>query len=197
MGKEAAILAVLAIALVAAFAADAYRSQHEKAEQYGIAVPPAVEDVEAPAGIGAPGSAHHHSMFLVLLNGAQHNFTQQKHMLRAAEVHMENSYGIEIHTHATNVTLGYFFNTLNMTFNRTCFVLDDGTGYCNEDSHTLKFYVNGEPSSEYENHPTAEGEKYLIIYGNDSEDTIQKWLRAVPDVRSTINPNPVPEPMSL
>ena len=136
--------------------------------------------------IGSLGSAHEHADFKVYINGEELNFSQLMYMVRSQYVHVENMDGNIIHNHATGITIGYFFNTMGIRFDDNCFVLDTGTSYCNQGDKTLKFYVNGERNYQYAEYEIRNSDKYLITYGNDSEEEIQKQLDSVTDHARTL-----------
>lgn len=126
--------------------------------------------------IGSVGSAHEHANFMVFIDGEEINFALLQYMVKVREVHIENMNGVVIHTHATGVTIGYFLNTLGFKFDDKCFVTDKKEKFCNEEGKTLKFYVNGVKNYEYGDYEIRNNDKYLISYGNELEEEIQKQL---------------------
>ena len=123
-------------------------------------------------GLGAAGSQHVHTDFKVYLDGRAVDFSQPRYQVRAQHVHVEGGDGDVIHVHATGVKMGYFFSTLGMKFNQTCFAVD-GRNYCNNENKTLKFFVNEVPSDELENYVLQSMDKILISYGNETDLTSQ------------------------
>ena len=128
--------------------------------------------------IGPVGSTHQHAIFKVFIEGKQINFSQDRYMVRSPYVHIEDGDGMTIHKHATGITIGYFFKTINFDFDKKCFKMDSGENLCNDNENTLKFYINGVKSEEYGNHEIKDEEKYLITYGNESGEEIQKQLES-------------------
>lgn len=126
--------------------------------------------------IGPVGSVHEHADFNVYINGKALNFAQFEYMVKAREVHIENMIGDEIHKHATGVTLGHFFKTLGFEFNEKCFIMDNKEEFCNDGNKELKFYVNGQKNEEYGAYEIRDNDKYLISYGAESEEEIQKQI---------------------
>ncbi len=122
---------------------------------------------------------HEHADFKVYINGEFLDFAKEKYMIKAKEVHIEDMNGIKIHKHTSGITLEYFFKTLGFEFNKECFVLDGGESYCNENNKTIKFYVNGKRNHKYGDYKIKDGDKYLISYGNETEEEIQKQLESV------------------
>jgi len=125
------------------------------------------------------GSTHDHANFMVFINGEEINFALPQYIVKAKEVHIEDMNGNVIHKHATGITLGYFFKTLGFKFDENCFVFDNKKEYCNEGDKALKFYVNGERNYEYDKYEIRNLDKYLISYGNDSEEEIKKQLSSI------------------
>jgi hypothetical protein len=94
-------------------------------------------------------------------------------------VHFENGDGDAIHKHATGVDIGFLFETLGMKFLSECITMDDGTEYCNDSNHTLKFFVNGVRNDMYNNYVLNDGDRILLSYGSETQEQIDEQLRAV------------------
>ena len=128
---------------------------------------------------------HIHTNFAVYLNGVQYNFNQTKYMEDesnplSALIHIHDMNGGVVHIHQDGFTLGTFFQSIGIKLNSTCFTLDIGAAYCNSGSSTLKFYVNGQQSSLYDNYRFSDLDKILITFGNDSQQTIQQQMSSIP-----------------
>lgn len=121
---------------------------------------------KARIGLGPAGSQHVHADFKVYLDNRVVDFSQPRYQVRAQHVHIEGGDGDVIHIHATGVKTGYFFSTLGMKFNSTCFVTE--RAYCSNDNKTLKFFVNGVPAGEWEDYILQSMDKILISYGNET-----------------------------
>ena len=143
---------------------------------------------EVPVRVGVPGSAHHHASFLIFINGKMVRFDDLRYYEASPYVHLHESSFAEIHTHAENVTLGFFFETVGIFFNKNCLVFDGNVSYCNNVTHTLKFYVNGSLSDDYGDHFTSDWERYLITYGDQSAEEILEQIEKVPDPKSSFVP---------
>lgn len=130
---------------------------------------------------GPPGSAHEHADIKVYVDGRSVDFSQQKYLVRSDYVHFEGGPGLGdvIHVHATDVTLGFLFDTLGITFNSTCLVLDTGTTSCNGGGKTLKLYVNGERNTLFDDYEVNGFDKILITHGDETEEEIQAQLDSV------------------
>ena len=146
-------------------------------------VVPAADVMYEPANyiIGPPGSTHHHSTMLIFINGELRRFDDAKYYESSPYAHIHDPSFAEIHTHATNVTLAFFLRTLNVKFNSTCLIFSEQESYCNNQTQTLKFYVEGKLNNEFGNHLTVDWEHYLITYGDESEEEIQDQIRRIPN----------------
>ena len=135
------------------------------------------------------GDAHEHSDFKVYLNNEAFDFSQDTYMSKkpgsdeqlSPFVHLHDNIGYIIHKHIQGVTLGEFFNTLNMKFSSTCFILDNDTEYCNDKDNTIKMYVNGKINNKFEKYEFKDLDRILITYGNENESIIKKQIESVTD----------------
>lgn len=122
---------------------------------------------------------HEHAKFAVYLNGDPVDFSLRKYQVKDRFIHVEGGDGTTLHKHVAGMNLGDFFSSLGMKFTRDCFILDNGESYCNGDDKTLKFYVNGEQNSMFDNYEPMDGDKILISYGSESEDQIIQQLSRI------------------
>lgn len=143
-------------------------------------------------GLGAVGSQHVHADFKVYLDGRSVDFSQPRYQVRAQHVHVEGGDGNIIHVHATGVKIGYFFSTLGMKFNSTCFS-DNGRQHCNNENKTLKFFVNDAPAGEWDNYVLQSMDKILISYGNETNLTTQ--FNSITTKSESFDTGKVPLPM--
>lgn len=137
-----------------------------------------INDLHLLSSIGPLRSAHLHADVKVYINGKSIDFSQRKYQLAARFIHFEDGIGDVIHTHATGLTLGHLFKSLGGDFNNNCVVIEE-QGNCNSGDKTLKFYVNGQPSTEFDNKVIKNLDKYLISYGSEDEAAIQRQLSSV------------------
>jgi len=138
-------------------------------------------DIQKLAGIEQIETLHYHADFKVYLEGKQIDFSQQKYQLRSRLIHLENNNGDVIHEHAKGITLGHLFNTLGIKFTNECFTLETGKKFCNEENKKLEFYVNNELNNEYDNYEIRNKDKYLITYGDETEEEIENQLKTITD----------------
>lgn len=125
------------------------------------------------------GEFHAHADFRMYLNGKAYNFLQERYMERLEAIHVHDMNGELIHVHERGATLGDFFSSMGMSFNSSCFILDDGTEYCNDGDKTLRMYINGKPNNEYNNYEMHDLDRILITYGNESD--ISNQISSVSD----------------
>jgi hypothetical protein len=140
------------------------------------------------SGMGPLGSTHIHADIAIYLNGKPITPFSTKYFLKSRYIHVEHGpgAGYVIHMHATNIPLGFFFKSLGMSFSKDCFILDDGSKYCNNETHTLKFYVKHKDSDwllneEFEKYVFKDLDKILISYGNESLEEIKAQQDSVTD----------------
>lgn len=145
--------------------------------------------VVAVVGLGIASfqksEVHDHADFKVYINGEAYDFSREQFMTNDNHTlsnfaHLHDDEGNIFHKHAAGVTLGFFFKTLGITFNSTCFVADENQ-YCNDGEKTLKMYVNGVQNNKFEKYEFSDLDRILITYGNDDEETIKQQIESVTD----------------
>lgn len=134
--------------------------------------------VQLLSGIGPLRSAHLHADVKVYINNNPIDFSQHKYQLKHGFIHFEESIGDVIHTHATGLTIGHMFRSVGMDFNSNC-IKFEGNSYCNEGNKKLKLYVNGQLNNEYDDRVIRDLDKYLILYGSESDAEIEKQLKSI------------------
>lgn len=130
------------------------------------------------SGIGPLGSIHEHADVKIYINGKAIDFSQRKYQVTTSFIHFEDGVGDVVHIHATGLTIGHLFKSLGGDLNNNCLVFE-GQSYCNENDKTLKFYVNGKQSNEFDNRIIHDLDKYLISYGNENEPEIHNQLNSI------------------
>ena len=132
--------------------------------------------------LGKLRSDHAHISFLLLIDNELVNFTQQKYMLKAEDVHFENDNGIVIHKHATGLAIPYFLSTLGIQLDQSCLELDTGQKYCNNGSKTLRLIVNGKEVKNFDDYELRQADRILLNYGDDTDTDLQLKFNNVPYV---------------
>ena len=138
-------------------------------------------EMGAPEGAGNLGGEHEHAGLLVKIFGDTFDFTAPTYQIKSSWIHFEESDGQTIHRHASGVTLGYLFDTLNIGLDEDCYTFPDGRNFCTVedkegDEYSLKFYINHEKVSDIRNYVINDGDRILISYGNESQEKIDRQL---------------------
>jgi len=149
----------------------------------GYALVWALTTPSGSGGIGAPGSTHIHQDFKVHISDKAIDFSQGKYQKPHINqhVHLEGGDGDVVHVHATGVDVGFFLKSLGISFDKNCLTMDTDEKYCSDSDKTLKFYVNGKPNGQWENYVLKNLDKFLISYGNESEEQIKQQLASITD----------------
>ena len=136
------------------------------------------DDLLLLSGLGQLRSTHIHADIKVYINGKSIDFSQPKYQLAARFIHFEEGIGDVVHVHATGHTMGHLFKSLELDFDNNCIVAGNND-YCNEGNRKLRFYVNGNPNSEYDNYEIKDLDRILVSYGTESEIEIQRQLDSI------------------
>ncbi len=123
------------------------------------------------------GSVHEHASLFVKIYDDPFDFSKERFQLRNVFVHLENNNGIVIHRHSQGITIGYFFETLNLGLTQDCFTFDDGRKFCTNDDYSLKFYVNERQVDDIRDYIIFEGDYILISYGSETQEEIKKQFK--------------------
>ena len=91
-------------------------------------------------------------------------------------IHFEGRDGFTIHKHATGVTLGYLFETLNIGLDDQCYVFPDGKSFCTNEDYTLNFFINGEQVTDIRDYEINDEDRILIIFGAETPEEIDAYL---------------------
>jgi hypothetical protein len=129
-----------------------------------------------PENAGALGSAHDHAGILVNIFGDSFDFSAPAYQIKSSWIHFEGRDAFTVHKHATGVTLGYLFDTLQLTLDDQCFVFQDGRSFCTNDDYTLQLYINGEKVSDIRDYEIIDDDMILIAYGAETPEEIEAML---------------------
>lgn len=129
-----------------------------------------------PENAGALGSAHDHAGILVNIFGDSFDFSAPAYQIKSSWIHFEGRDAFTIHKHATGVTLGYLFDTLQLTLDDQCFVFQDGRSFCTNDDYVLQLYINWEKVSDIRDYEIVEDDRILIVYGAETPEEIDAML---------------------
>ena len=130
----------------------------------------------APPGAGKLGDEHDHASILVRIFGDKFDFSVPTYQIKSSWIHFEESDGTTIHRHASEVTLGYLFDTINIGINNECYVFPDGRNFCTNEDYSLKYYINHQSVKDINDYVFEDGDRILITYGNETPEQIEGQL---------------------
>jgi len=129
-----------------------------------------------PENAGALGSEHSHAGILVKIFGDTFEFSGPAFQIKSSWIHFEGRDGSTIHKHATGVTAGYLFETLNIGLDDQCYVFPDGKSFCTNEDYTLKFFVNEEQVPDIRDYEIMDDDRILIVFGAETPEEIEAYL---------------------
>ena len=120
----------------------------------------------APPGAGKLGGEHEHASLLVRIFGDKFDFSVPSYQIKSSWIHFEESDGTTIHRHASGVTLGYLFDSLNIGIDNQCYIFppSDGRKFCTNEDYSLKYYINHQPVSDINEYLFEDGDRFLISF---------------------------------
>lgn len=130
----------------------------------------------APMGAGPLNGAHTHTGILVKIFGDTFPFNEVGYQVQSSWIHFENHDGSTIHKHATGVTLGYLFDSLDVGLTDQCYQFPNGQQFCTNDEYSLRFFINDVEMDDIRDYEPMEDDRVLITYGNESEEEIASLL---------------------
>ncbi len=145
--------------------------------------------IQSPATV----EFHEHADFAVFINGKKFDFSGESYMStkpctieeneRADDdvVHLHDLDGGVIHVHRAGVTYADFFQSLHMSFSDTAFSDDAGNTYANNETQSLRFFVNGTEVQTLAGRDIRDLDQILITYGprNRTMESINQELGQV------------------
>lgn len=143
---------------------------------------------------GSGERIHTHADFAVFVNGEQLDFDNPDYYDGGLN---KNYFLIDLHTgqpdvlhmHPQLVGLDGFFSSIGWEFTRDCLRTDTGDEYCNNETHSVKFYVNGVQNDRFQNYVFEDLDKILISYGPRDED-VSYQLDAITDMAIQVSGQP-------
>ena len=130
----------------------------------------------APPGAGMLGDEHEHASILVRIFGDKFDFSGPAFQIKSSWIHFEAQDGTTIHRHSSGVTTGYLFETLGITIDEECYIFPDGREFCTNEDYTLKYFVNHQQVSDLTDYVFEDGDRILIVYGNETPEEIDEYL---------------------
>ncbi len=137
--------------------------------------------------LGREGSTHRHMSIIVMTPDGIIDFSAPEYQLQSPIVHFEEGNGTYVHKHATGITLPYLFETLGMNLTPDCLTLDGGKSYCTDATNKLYIFINRvQKNDDIPYYELTNHDKYLITYGNFSDQDIQLQLNSVPNLEGDL-----------
>ena len=130
----------------------------------------------APPGAGKLGGEHEHASLLVKIFTDKFDFSVPSYQIKSSWIHFEESDGTTIHRHASGVTLGYLFDTINIGINDECYMFPDGRNFCTNEDYSLKYYINHQNVKDITDYVFEDGDRILITYGSETPEQIEEQL---------------------
>jgi hypothetical protein len=130
----------------------------------------------APPGAGKLGDEHEHAAMNVIIFGDKFDFSTPAYQVKNRFIHFENHNGDTVHRHASGVTMGFLFETLNIGFTDSCFTFPDKREFCTNDEYSLKFYVNHQKVPSLLDYVLEDDDRILVSYGNENSTKIDEQL---------------------
>jgi len=169
-------IVVIVIVLVAVIASVGFTETLTRRISPGENIP--IETIRMPL-------YHAHADFKVFLNGKEFSFNKPQFDVanKHIHLHLRNPDGDKvIHMEGMeNITLKIFFDSLNVTFNASCFVTDAGESYCINSEKRIRFFVNGRENFQFDFYEPRNLDRMLITYGGFTEEEIKKLVENVTD----------------
>ena len=130
----------------------------------------------APPGAGKLGGEHEHASLLVRIFGDKFDFSVPSYQIKSSWIHFEESDGTTIHRHASGVTLGYLFDSINIGIDDQCYIFPDGRKFCTNEDYSLKYYINHQPVSNINDYIFEDGDRILISFGPETPEQLEQQL---------------------
>ena len=130
----------------------------------------------APPGAGRLGGEHEHASLLVRIFDDKFDFSVPSYQIKSSWIHFEESDGTTIHRHASGVTLGYLFDSLNIGIDSECYSFPDGRQFCTNEDYSLKYYLNHQLVDDINDYVIQDDDRILITFGNETPEQIEEQL---------------------
>ena len=130
----------------------------------------------APPGAGKLGGEHEHASLLVRIFNDKFDFAVPSYQIKSSWIHFEESDGTTIHRHASEVTLGYLFDSLNIGIDSECYSFPDGRQFCTNEDYSLKYYLNHQLVDDINDYVIQDDDRILITFGNETPEQIEEQL---------------------
>lgn len=131
-------------------------------------------DLQEKYKIGQLGDDHAHAALAIFINENKIDFAQEQFQLKSKYIHFENNNPYLIHRHATGVTLEMLFDSMGIKLTQDCIILSYERSYCNNDTHTIKLFVNKLEFSDISSYVPNHNDRILVSYSEKPYNSIQQ-----------------------
>ena len=128
------------------------------------------------SNIGQLGDDHAHAALAIFINGNKIDFAQEQFQLKSKYIHFENNNPYLIHRHATGVQLEILFDSIGIKLVQNCIILSYERSYCNNDTHTIKIFVNRQEFSDISGYVPNHNDRILVSYSEKPYNDIPEQL---------------------
>lgn len=115
---------------------------------------------------GPSPTNHSHSSLFILVNDKLLDLSSEDFQNQDLLMHFEKNDSVTLHQHDRREWLGPFFESLNMSFSKSCFIINNKQSFCNNFNNELRFFVNGKPNSQFQHYTPRNNDTILIAYVN-------------------------------
>ena len=115
--------------------------------------------------------------FAIYTNGTFRIFTDSRYHNLSEDGVIDSSNPNTVHVKKSNITWGDFFKTLPMELTESCLTTGTGQVFCNTNTYSLKFYINGIRTTEALNKVINKNDQLLVSYGDEDDNEIQNQLQ--------------------
>jgi hypothetical protein len=128
--------------------------------------------------------------FLIFTNGIERDFSAAMYHNLNDNVYIESSNSSRVVVKKEGTTWDDFFKTLPFSLNKECLVTGLGETFCTNETHQLKFYINGERVENPLPLVIKDNERLLISFGtNEGHESQLERLESISalDIKSSID----------
>lgn len=142
-------------------------------EDFKIIIQAEILKTPKPGAVALGEKVHEHANIAVYLDGSRLDLSAAKYQSSknnplSTAAHLHDGNGDVTHKHRKGATLGYFFDSIGMRYDGTCFETDSGAEYCDSADKKLRMYVNGQAVTERGDYEFTDLDRILITYGGEA-----------------------------
>lgn len=118
--------------------------------------------------------------FAIFTNGTFRVFTANMYHNLSQDAYIEASNPNIVRVKKSGTTWNSFFSTLPFKLTSECLTTGTKETFCSGNKGTLKFYINGEKSTNALSQEIKDGDKLLVTFGLESEAQIRQQIERIP-----------------